>query len=96
MPVAPGRERGVAGVQPHQHAGEAQADHERVGGLRHRLRCRRRGAAAEGRGVIRIAISVEAFEAIASTLPLGGRWPTNRNSDAKGQRQRHHEVTHGR
>jgi hypothetical protein len=37
----------------------------------HRQDQRQRDRAQAGRGVIRLAISVEAFEAIARTLPLG-------------------------
>ena len=42
-----------------------------MGQLRDRLRRQQRGAAQGGAIVIKIAITVEAFEAIARTLPLG-------------------------
>ena len=45
--------------------------------------------------MVRIAISAEAFEAIARTLPLGSMGYDPQLNE-KGQRQRHHEVTHGR
>ncbi len=45
--------------------------------------------------MVRIAITQAAYDAIWATLPLGsvGYEP---DLNAKGQRQHHHEVTHGR
>jgi len=51
--------------------GPAASPDDGMGGLRLRRRRLQRGAAQGCALVIKIAITVEAFEAIAATLPLG-------------------------
>jgi hypothetical protein len=52
-----------------------------VGGLRHRQDQRKCDQASQDRGVIRIAISQEAFDAIARTLPFGSAGYENATDD---------------
>ncbi len=58
-----------------------------VGRVRDRAGRRQRGAAAAGAAMIRIAISVKAFEAIARTLPIG-RMTVEAEANERGARNR--------